>query len=143
MELRGGPIEVGTYAGHGVADSAGRGRARHGGKQDEPAHSAEADLRQIDDEIGRSGVQRRDEGGADEGECEQVDVPGHVQHRNTSYWAGLNVQLVVPQGGGFGIMQRCLRSRPRRLRNQGQLRFERRHDRTPVSIAESRLSPVG
>ena len=43
--LGGGPVEVGTYAGHGVADSAGRGRARRGGKQDEPAHSAEADLR--------------------------------------------------------------------------------------------------
>jgi hypothetical protein len=55
--LGGGPIEVGTYAGHGVADSGGRGRGRHGGKQGEPAHPAEADLRQIDDEIGRSGVQ--------------------------------------------------------------------------------------
>jgi hypothetical protein len=43
--LCGGPVEVGTHAGHGVADSAARGRARRGGKQREPAHSAEADLR--------------------------------------------------------------------------------------------------
>jgi hypothetical protein len=124
--LRGGPVEVGTYAGHGVADSAARGRCRHGGKHDEPAHPAEADLRQIDDEVARSGVQRGEEGGADEGECEHVDVSGQVQHCNTSRWAGLDVEMVAPHGGGFGIMQRCPRPRPRCwLRNEGQLRFAR------------------
>jgi hypothetical protein len=51
--LRGGPVEVGTHAGHGVADSAVRGRARHGGTHDGSAHPAEADLRPIDDEAGR------------------------------------------------------------------------------------------
>ena len=40
---------------------------RHGGTHDGSAHPAEADLRQIDDEVGRSGVQHGDEGGADEG----------------------------------------------------------------------------
>ena len=30
--LRGGPVEVGTHAGHGVADSGARGRCRHGSK---------------------------------------------------------------------------------------------------------------
>ena len=94
--LGGGPVEVGTHAGHGVADSAARGRCRHGGKQAEPAHPAEADLRQIDDEVARSGVQRRDEGGADEGECEHVDVSGQVQHRNTSHWAGLKLGSSYP-----------------------------------------------
>ena len=142
--LCGGPVEVGTHAGHGVADSAGRGRARHGGKQDEPAHPAEADLRQIDDEIGRSGVQRRDEGGADEGSvsmsmspamCSTAMLPvGPVSM--SSWWhhmaadsGSCSVACACARGAGSAIRVSCASS----------------VDMTgpPISIAESRLSPVG
>ena len=92
------PDRGGDPCGHGVADSAGRGRCRHGGA-DKPAHRRSGpptDRRR--DRAGRmsSAVIRAAQ---TRGSVEHVDVPGHVQHRNASYWAGLNVQLVVPQGG--------------------------------------------
>ena len=94
--LRGGPIEVGTHSGHGVADSAGRGRARHGGKQDDP-RTPQKWISDRSTTRSAGGVQRGDEGGADEGECEHVDVPGHVQDRkDSSDWDSLKLGSSYP-----------------------------------------------
>ena len=51
-DLRGGAIEVWTQTGHDRADPTGRGGACRRGEQNEAPYSAEADLGQVDNELG-------------------------------------------------------------------------------------------
>ena len=106
----GSAIEVWTDAGHDKADPVGRGGTRPPGEKEEATYSAEADVRQIDNKLGGLSLQRRNQRGARQRQGEGVDVASQLQHCDGSCWTGVDVEMLVPQGGELGHMDCCSRA---------------------------------